>query len=359
VEKEKYQLKQLIKFLEGVRGRHTELVTVYIPAGYNINLIINHLQEEAGTASNIKSKTVRTNVTTAIEKMITELRHYKQTPKNGLALFSGNISEVEGKPDYRVWTIMPPEPINNRLYRCDQTFILGPLKDITESKTVFGLLVMELREASIAMLKGSSVLPVKELESRVMGKFKAGGQSAARFSRIREGQVKDWMKKVSAMMNQIFRGKEISGILVGGPGPAKDDFVSNYLSEELKKKVIAIQDIGYTGEQGLKELVAKSEQILEKEEIIAEKKLMNTFLAHLAKDDGFSSYGEAEVWKNLENGAVEILLMSESLSEEQVEKFSSKAEEFGTKIHLISVDFQEGMQLKELGGFAAILRYKM
>jgi peptide chain release factor subunit 1 len=218
---------------------------------------------------------------------------------------------------------------------------------------------MELREASIAILKGSSILPVKEIESQVMGKFKAGGQSAARFSRIREGQVKDWMKKVSAMMNQIFRGKEITGLLVGGPGPAKDDFVNNYLSEELKKKIITIQDIGYTGDQGLKELVAKSEQILEKEEIVADKKLMNEFLAHLAKDDGLSSYGEAEVMTNLETGAVEKLLLSESLTEEQVEKFSAKAEEFGTQIHLISIDFQEGMQLKELGGFAAVLRYKV
>lgn len=359
MDKEKYQLKQLIKFLKGIRGRHTELVTVYIPAGYNLNLIINHLQEEAGTASNIKSKAVRTNVVTAIEKMVTELRHYKHTPEKGLAVFSGNVSEIEGKPDYRVWTVMPPEPIKVRLYRCDQTFITEPLAEIIEEKNVYGLLVMELRDAAIATLRGNSILPVKEIESQVMGKFKAGGQSAARFHRIREGQVKDWMKKVADLMNQVFRGKEITGLLIGGPGPAKEDFINNYLDNELKKKVVAVQDIGYTGDQGLKELVSKSEQILEKEEIVAEKKLMMKFMEHFAKDDGLASYGEVEVMKRLEAGAVEILLLSESLSEEQVEKFSAKADEFGTKVHLISIDFQEGMQLKELGGFAALLRYKV
>ncbi|MDD5239324.1 MAG: peptide chain release factor aRF-1 [Candidatus Nanoarchaeia archaeon] len=359
MDKERYQLKQLVRYLESVRGRHTELVTVYVPAGYNLNIKINQLSDEAGTAGNIQSKTVRTNVVTAIERMITELRRFKQTPPNGLALFSGNVSEVEGKPDFRAWAINPPEPIRNNLYRCDSTFITEPLKELIEPKHTFGLVVVDLRDAAVAFLKGNSIVPVKEIESAVMGKFKAGGQSAGRFHRIRENQIVEFMKRTSALMSTVFREKKVEGIVVGGPGPAKEDLVDNYLSSDIKKLILGMVDIGYTGEQGLKELLAKSEDLFHQEEIYSEKKIVDRFLLHLAKDDGLESYGEEEVMKNLKNGTVELLILSESLPMDTVDRFSAEAEKFGTKIELISVDFPEGIQLKELGGIAAILRYKV
>lgn len=61
-------LKKLIKELGGIRGRHTELVSVYVPAGYSLVDVSNQLFQEKGTASNIKSKTTRKNVLTALEK---------------------------------------------------------------------------------------------------------------------------------------------------------------------------------------------------------------------------------------------------------------------------------------------------
>src|SRR3989344_6020251 len=120
--KQQHKLKAFIKNLEKVRGRHTELVTVYIPAGYDLNKIINHVKEEQGTASNIKDKTTRNNVIDALERIIRHLRLFKKTPDNGLAVFSGNFAEREGQQDIKVFSIEPPEPLNYRLYRCDQTF---------------------------------------------------------------------------------------------------------------------------------------------------------------------------------------------------------------------------------------------
>ena len=101
--KQKYRFKRLIKELGSIRGRHTELVTVYIPAGYDLNKIIGHLAEEQGTASNIKDKTTRDHVIDSLEKMIRHLRLFKKTPQNGLAAFSGNASQKESKVDIKVW----------------------------------------------------------------------------------------------------------------------------------------------------------------------------------------------------------------------------------------------------------------
>ena len=90
--KEKQRLKKFIRQLEVIRGRHTELVSVYIPAGYELVKIIQHLQQEQGTAENIKSKDNRKRVIDSLERMIRHLRLFESTPKNGLAAFAGNVS---------------------------------------------------------------------------------------------------------------------------------------------------------------------------------------------------------------------------------------------------------------------------
>ncbi len=92
---QKFKLRKILKELAAHKARHTELVTVLIPTGYDINKIINHLAQEQSTAKNIKSSSTRNNVIDALEKMIQHLRLYKQTPTNGLAVFSGNVAERE------------------------------------------------------------------------------------------------------------------------------------------------------------------------------------------------------------------------------------------------------------------------
>ena len=174
--KSKYKLRRFVEELEQIRAPHTELISVYIPAGYDLNKIIQHLQEEQSTARNIKSKTTQNNVINALEKMIRHLRLFKKTPDNGMAIFSGNLLAKEGKQDYQVWSIEPPVPISTRLYRCDQTFVIDILKQQTEHKETYGLVVMDRREATLGLLKGSTIIELTHLTSGVPGKMKAGGQ---------------------------------------------------------------------------------------------------------------------------------------------------------------------------------------
>ena len=359
--KQKIFLRRFIRDLEQIKGRHTELVSVYIPAGYDLNKIIAHLQQEQGTASNIKDKTTRTNVIDSLEKMIRHLRLFKKTPVNGLAVFAGNKAEREGQQDIEVWSIEPPEPVNTRIYRCDQTFVLDLLKNMVEIKDVFGLIVIDNREGNIGVLKGTSVLEIAKFESMVPGKIKAGGQSQQRFARLREEAAHDFYKKVAEAINKEFLGlKELRGILIGGPGPTKETFLDGpYLNNELKKKVIGVKDLSYTGQYGLKELVDKSKEVLAKEEITREKEVMDRFFEALSKDPQKVTYGKDEVIKALEYGAVDLLIISESADEKLIDQLTELAEKTGTAIEFISTDTSEGNQLKDLGGVAALLRYAL
>src|SRR3989344_886249 len=92
-DKQKAELEELIAKLEKIKGRHTELVSVMIPAGFNIHAVTGQLEAERSTAENIKSKQTRTAVIDSLDTIIRELKKLKQTPKNGLAAFAGNVSE--------------------------------------------------------------------------------------------------------------------------------------------------------------------------------------------------------------------------------------------------------------------------
>jgi peptide subunit release factor 1 (eRF1)/intein/homing endonuclease len=174
--KTKFDLKKFVKMLKTHRGRHTELISVYVSAGFDLTLTINQLQQEAGTASNIKSAGTRNNVISALERMVQFLKQIKQTPPNGLAVFSGNVSDREGGQDFQVFHVEPPIPLAMKLYRCDKTFVTDPLEEMTVDKETYGLVVLDQRDATIAILKGKAIIPLKTTHSEVPGKMRAGGQ---------------------------------------------------------------------------------------------------------------------------------------------------------------------------------------
>jgi len=65
------------------------------------------------------------------------------------------------------------------------------------------LVVMDANEATIGLLRGKSITVLWNKESRVPGKMRPGGQSAARFQREREEKLKHWMKDIAEEMKRI------------------------------------------------------------------------------------------------------------------------------------------------------------
>jgi peptide chain release factor subunit 1 len=280
-DKQRYHLKKFVKNLENFKGRGTELVSVYVPAEYDLNKIAAHISQEQGTATNIKSKQTRDNVINALERIIQHLKLYPKTPPHGLVLFAGNVAEREGQQDYKVWSIEPPLPMKQRVYRCDKEFVLEPLREMLNDEEAFGLVAMDRREATIALLKGKTIIPLSSKESMVPGKFRAGGQSAERFSRNRELSARDFYDEVGQLMkDNFFEMKELKGIIVGGPGPTKYEFVDgNHITQQLKDKIIGIRDLSYTDQFGLQELLDKSQ----KKQSWEKRKLWENFLRHYQK----------------------------------------------------------------------------
>ena len=358
-ETQKFELESLIEELEKYRGRHTELITVMVPTGSTLTQTTKQLEDEKGTATNIKSSGTRKNVVNALERAIRKLKEIGRTPENGLAVFSGNISETEGQDDLRVWAIEPPKKLRVKIYRCDQTFVLDPLREMLETEEVYGLLIIERNEASIGILDGKHIKLLQTMTSGIPGKTRAGGQSAARFGRIRDSLAKEFFKKVAEQMKvHFFENKKLKGILIGGPIPTKEEFLEQgQLVTALKEKVVAVKDLGGTEMPGLEELVMLCQDVLAEQEITKQKQILDEFFTKLAKDPDKVSYGEAEVEDRLNRGAVEKLILSKSLPKEKIKFFEGLAKASSSEIHIVTKDTTQGVQFDNLGGFGATLRF--
>jgi peptide chain release factor subunit 1 len=356
-----YRLKKLIQELDGKVGRHTELISVYVPAGYDLNNVNSQLSSEQGTATNIKSKTTRKNVVDALEKTMQHLRLYKRTPDNGLVVFCGNVSEREGQQDLQVWGFEPPEPISIRLYRCDKQFILDPLREMVTPKDIYGLIAIDNKEATIATLKGDRYVIQKKMTSGYSGKHRAGGQSARRFERLVREQSHNFKKRVGEAVDNVFMPvvAEVRGLVVGGPAATKEDFLNgDYMNHELKKKIIAVKDITYTDESGIRELINASEDDLREVEMVRQKTLVQRFMKEVI-EDGLAAYGP-DLEKAVDAKAVDTLLLSEQLGPEEIDRLYEAGKAAGTTVEILSLEFEEGTQLwNTFKGKAAILRYKI
>ncbi|ABK14152.1 MAG: peptide chain release factor 1 [Methanothrix sp.] len=403
---EKYEFKRLLDELRSKSGRGTELISLYIPPDKQISDVMAQLREEHGQAANIKSKLTRTNVQSALESAMARLRLIPRAPENGVVLFIGAVDIGGNRTDMYTKVIEPPEPITTYRYHCDSSFLLTPLEEMLSEKKTFGLIVLDRREATIGILKGKRIEPLKHLTSTVPGKQRKGGQSSHRFQQLRLIAIHDFYKRIGEAANDAFLSidqKELQGILIGGPSPTKEEFIAgNFLHHELQRKIVDAFDVSYTDEAGLSELVEAAQDRLLDLELTQEKLAMRRFMKELVSDRGLASYGEKEVRHNLALGAVDLLLLSEELrktrakvrcqnqscdySEEMtrtpsspaigtcpkcgspltiteevdlITELSQLAEQSGAAVKIISTDFEEGAQLLHaFGGIAAVLRYK-
>ncbi len=313
---DRLRAQRMLEQLEALQGRGTELVSVYVPPGKQVSEVMNDLRNEFGTAVNIKSKTTRKNVQDALTKVMERLKLFKSIPPNGVAVFAGSIaSDQLGVGDMQTFVISPPEPISIYYYRCEHQFMLEPLFNMLAAKEVYGLVVLDSKDAAFGTLKGNRTDIIKTYSSGVAGKTRAGGQSSRRYERIRDMLVNEWYVRVGEYFTEHFLNMPyLKGIVLGGPGPTKEDFINGeHLHYQLKDKILGPIDTGYTGHEGIKELVNRSRDILKNARYYEERRIITEFMKHLGEDDGNAAYGEQEILQALKSQNVQTLIISEEV----------------------------------------------
>ena len=283
---EKEIFKQKLKKLEKIKGRHTELISLYVPYGTDRSSVMSQLSQEVNQSSNIKSPSTRKNVQGALRKIAEYLKIIDfNIPPNGVVVFAGNVSEREGRTDIQLYHVSPLKKLNMKTYRCDSEFLIEPLKEMLAPDRAYLILAIDNREATTAVLEGKKYRIIDRAFSTVPGKIKAGGQSAHRYEGLRLDAANDFYHRVAEHINKdvLLYVDKIQGLILGGPGSTKKDFFEKeYLDYRIRGKIIGFLDVTYTDESGIREIIDASQDMLRDTEIMKEKQAISDFFKTLS-----------------------------------------------------------------------------
>ncbi|KAH9001588.1 peptide chain release factor eRF/aRF subunit 1 [Lactarius akahatsu] len=403
-----WKVKKLIKSLDSARGAGTSMISLIIPPKDQISRASAMLTQEYGTASNIKSRVNRLSVLAAITSTQQRLKLYNRVPPNGLVLFVGTILTDEGKEKKVSFDFEPHKPINTSLYLCDNKFHTEALSELLESDSRFGFIVMDGNGTLFGTLAGNTREVIHKFTVDLPKKHGRGGQSALRFSRLRDEKRHNYVRKVAELAVQHFITNDkvnVTGLVLAGSADFKTELSqSDMFDPRLVAKVTKVVDVSYGGENGFNQAIELAAESLANVKFVQEKKLIQKYFDEISQDSGKYCFGIVDTLKALELGAVETLIVWENLditrfvlrnaageeivvhvNKEQekdrekfldkstglemeqsqepqplLEWFAEKYKEFGANLEFVTNRSQEGAQfVKGFGGIGGLLRYKV
>jgi protein pelota len=184
-----------------------------------------------------------------------------------------------------------------------------------------------------------------------------------------DATMRDFFSDVAIALKSQLEQHSIGLIVIAGPGFVRDHFREHLKSIGIKDAPpIVVEGTSNVGITGAKEILHRGviSQALTELKLETETKLIEDILAHLGKDDGLVAYGDAEVEKAIQFGAVEELLITDKKLREstddhrrRIDRLIRDTEKTRGKFHIVSTEHPSGDQLQNLGGIAAILRFRI
>ena len=196
-------------------------------------------------------------------------------------------------------TITFPMPIYNALI-VDTSPYIRPLARIVDEWESFTLVLLDSHSAKIIDISLGAIDKQTQLQKDIMQKHKKGGQSQARFQRIRQGAIHAFLKEVVEAISSHADHQ----IILAGPGTTKIQ-LKDMLSTPIQEKIVDIIDIDINDEQ---QLLQQSFKIIATHE--TDKSIMA--LHHLQKEiltDGLAVYGLDETLAAAQQGKIDLLLI--------------------------------------------------
>ncbi|ELA42266.1 peptide chain release factor eRF/aRF, subunit 1 [Vittaforma corneae ATCC 50505] len=362
---EVFKQKKLLKFLRDVRGNGTSMISIIIPPKEQLCRTVQMLTDEYGTATNIKSRVNRLSVLTAISSAQAKLKTISKTPKNGLALYVGEILTQDNKEKKIAYAIEPIKPINTSLYMCDSRFHVEDVLALFEDDTKYGFVVIDGHGAIFATLQGNIQTILQQITVDLPKKHGRGGQSSVRFARLRVEKRQAYVKKVAEICTNVFITNSVSnveGIILAGHSDLKNE-LNSIIDQRLA--VIKTVDTNYSGKNGLNQAIELCEDVLKDVRFSKEKKVLQKFFDELNLNTGMYCYGFKATIGCLESGAIDTLIVWENLDSEYedtlfIDWIAENYKNYGCKLVFVSDKSGEGTQFVEgFGGLGGILRYKI
>jgi peptide chain release factor subunit 1 len=290
---------------------------------------------------------------------------------------------------------------------CDSRFHVEALEELLENDSKWGFIIMDGNGSLFGTLSGNTREVLHKFSVDLPKKHGRGGQSALRFSRLREEARRNYVRKVAELAVQHFITNDkvnVQGLVLAGSAELKTDLSGSDLFDgRLLAKVVKVVDVSYGGENGFNQAIELAADTLANVKFVQEKKLIQKYFDEIALDTGKYCFGIVDTLKALDMGAVETLIVYEGLDtirhtlhnaagekivvfanpdDKDREKFMDNStgtemeadgepmpllewfaesyKDFGATLEFVTNKSQEGSQfVKGFGGIGGLLRYKV
>lgn len=199
-----------------------------------------------------------------------------------------------------------------------------------------------------------------ETTVKLPGKLEADKRSAA---------LKDFFRKALSNLRQIWQGNH-SPVAIIGVGFIKNDFAKFVENEagDIAKSVVDVKSVNTGGVAGIYEALRSGILLktMKQHRIVEEVEVIEEALKRLGKGELNIIYGFEDVERAAKLGAVEKLVVADTMLRESsdekrllIEEIMKMVEQKGGRIIVVSTQHEAGAKLLGLGGIAALLRYPL
>ena len=199
-----------------------------------------------------------------------------------------------------------------------------------------------------------------EERTKLPGKLEAEKRSAA---------TKDYFRKALDNLRQIWTTTQ-SPIVIIGVGFVKNAFLKFLENEasDVTKSIVDVKSVNNGGAAGIYEALRSGILLkaMKKLRIFEEAEIMEDVLKRLGKGESNITYGLEEVEEAAKLGAVEKLVLADTMLREatdekrlHIEEIMKEVEQKGGRIVIVSTEHEAGTELLALSGITAILRFSL
>ncbi|MDD1724304.1 MAG: mRNA surveillance protein pelota [Methanospirillum sp.] len=204
------------------------------------------------------------------------------------------------------------------------------------------VLIVEEGEAELFRIQGYGPRPVWSLSA-------GSGKSA---------EINSREEFTRAVIDQI---QLVTGpLVIAGPGFVKDEIISRFKRQDPSRtSPLVVAETRSGGRRAVQEVIGLGipEKLTGDIQLAREVTFLDELMRRIGKDEPVA-YGQEDVWEAIDCGAVQTLLVADTLLRDHtVALLIRKAEEMRSEIVILSGRFEPGERLIGLGGIAALLRY--
>ncbi len=337
---------QLLEELASLAENERTVFSAYVPFKGNAEDIMKSVDKKLEKIRPVLDKDEREHLDFSLEEFEKYLKSKEKQGYNGPGI--AYFADIDAA--FSRGVELPAEP--ELLVAVDKVPVLLPLIAQFDEFEPVGVIVADSSEAKIFITAGEIIEPKTDFSVKIHHLSKVGGWSQMRYQRRRDKQVKEFARDVARAAEKVFFAEKVERIFLAGRREILAE-IERELPESLRKMLVG--SAAWDLDAPDSELLKKISPIITEFERNQEKNLLKRFVAEIRRD-GLATAGFEDTRRALENGQVEILLLSAKFPRENAEELVRLAEKTSSYVEYFPAHTP---LLEQYGGVGAILRYKI